>query len=227
MISKATIKKIRSLEHKKYRQALGLFVAEGWRTVAELSRIVKPIELYEGEDAMRASLMQHPQGVLAIFPTSIFNTIQPSSSLRLMLDGIQDPGNLGTILRIADWFGIDHVYCSLDTVDFLSPKVIQSSMGAIAHVKTEYVSLTDVLDSLPEGFPVYGTTLDGENIFQQKLTQEGIIVMGNEGNGIRPDILSRLTHRLLIPPFHSLHVHVESLNVAAATAIVCSQFRRI
>ncbi len=226
MISKANIKKIRSLQYKKYRQAEGLFVAEGPRTVAELTRITAPVALYEGEDAVRASSLQHPQGVLALFPTAIFDHIHPTSTLSLMLDGIQDPGNLGTILRIADWFGIDRVVCSLDTADFLNPKTIQASMGAIAHVKVEYSPLAEVLEALPKDFPVYGTTLDGENIFQEKLTPHGIIVVGNEGNGIRAEVLPYLTKRLLIPPF-SLYPHVESLNVGAATAIVCAQFRRL
>ncbi len=227
MISKATIKKIHSLAHKKYRQELGVFVAEGQRTVDELSRVVPPVVLYSGEDANRASLLQHPQGVLALFPINMFERRESSSSLQLAVDGVQDPGNMGTILRIADWFGIDMVYCSMDTVDVFNPKVVQATMGAIAHVKVAYDDLEKVLDSLPSSIPIYGATLDGENIYHERLSQEGVIVVGNEGNGIRPGILKRLTHRLLIPAFAAGREHVESLNVAVATAIVCAEFRRL
>lgn len=226
MISKAKIKLIKSLEQKKFRSAEGLFVAEGPKVIGELSKICRPVEVYEGEDATRASFLQHPQGMLALFPTSIFENIKPQSELKLMLDGVQDPGNLGTIIRIADWFGIDHIYCSRETADVFNPKVVQATMGSLARVKVEYCDLPALLDSLPEDYPVYGTLLDGNNIYKEKLDSKGIIVMGNEGNGISEAIRQRVNHRLLIPSFPENRPTAESLNVAIATAIVVAEFRK-
>lgn len=226
MISKAKIKQIKSLEQKKFRSAEGLFVAEGPKVIGELSKICHPVEVYEGEDATRASFLQHPQGMLALFPTSIFENIKPQSELKLMLDGVQDPGNLGTIIRIADWFGIDHIYCSRETADVFNPKVVQATMGSLARVKVEYCDLPALLDSLPEDYPVYGTLLDGNNIYKEKLDSKGIIVMGNEGNGISEAIRQRVNRRLLIPSFPENRPTAESLNVAIATAIVVAEFRK-
>lgn len=226
MISKAKIKFIRSLEKKKYRQSEGLFVAEGPKVIEELCKICRPVEIYEGEDAAKASFLQHPQGMLALFPTDIHGHIQPQSGLKLLLDGVQDPGNFGTIIRIADWFGIDHVYCSAECADVFSPKVVQATMGSLARVKTEYCDPIALLDSLPEGTPVYGTLLDGDDIYNNELTENGIIVMGNEGNGISEGVRKRVNRRLLIPSYPANRPSAESLNVAVATAIVCSEFRR-
>ncbi len=226
MISKATIKRIRQLEKKKYRLAEGLFVAEGARLIGELRQVAAPVEEYFGEDAVRASFLQHPQGHLALFPLSLVNRLVPCSPLVLMLDGVQDPGNLGTILRVADWYGIDHIYCSAATVDVLSPKVVQASMGAIAHVKVDYADLAAVLAALPADMPVYATTLDGEEIHSVPLSPRGVIIMGNEGNGISAPLLPYATRRVTIAPFAAARQHVESLNVAVATAIVCEIFRR-
>ena len=136
---------------------------------------------------------------------------------------MQDPGNLGTIIRLADWFGIDTIYCSEDTADAWAPKVVQATMGSIARVKIVYTDLRTLLDNTT--MPVYGTLLDGNDIYREALTAEGIIVMGNEGNGISADIRQRVTRRLLIPSFHKGDT-AESLNVAIATAITCSEFRR-
>lgn len=226
MISKAKIKLIHSLEKKKYRQAEGLFVAEGPKVIEELCKICSPVEVYEGEDAAKASFLQHPQGLLALFPTDIHKHIQPQSNLKLMLDGVQDPGNLGTIIRIADWFGIDHIYCSLECADAFSPKVVQATMGSLARVKTEYCDLEVVLDSLPEDYPIYGTLLDGNNIYKTDLSEHGIIIMGNEGNGISEEIRKKINRRILIPNYPEGRPTAESLNVAVATAIVCAEFRR-
>ncbi len=226
MISKAKIKLIHSLEKKKYRQAEGLFVAEGPKVIEELCKICSPVEVYEGEDAAKASFLQHPQGLLALFPTDIHKHIQPQSNLKLMLDGVQDPGNLGTIIRIADWFGIDHIYCSLECADAFSPKVVQATMGSLARVKTEYCDLEAVLDSLPEDYPIYGTLLDGDNIYKTDLSEYGIIIMGNEGNGISEEIRKKINRRILIPNYPEGRPTAESLNVAVATAIVCAEFRR-
>lgn len=226
MISKAKIKLVRSLEMKKHRQAEGLFVAEGPKVIEELSKVCPPVEVFEGEDVSKISFLQHPQQVLALFPLDLPKYIKPQSELKLMLDGVQDPGNLGTIIRIADWFGIDHIICSRDTVDAFNPKVVQATMGSIARVKIEYTDLEMYLDNLPEGYPVYGTLLDGDNIYNKVLTREGIIVMGNEGKGISPSIRQKVNRRLLIPSYPADRPTAESLNVAIATAIVCAEFRR-
>ena len=178
------------------------------------------------DELRRLSFLQHPQQVLALFPLpSPSHSLTPSSShLSLALDGVQDPGNLGTIIRIADWFGIDTIYCSPDTADAYSPKVVQATMGSLAHVHIIYCNLVDLLSKA--GCPVYGTLLDGENIYNQDLTQNGIIVMGNEGNGISEAVRPLITNRLLIPNFHENAETAESLNVAIATAITCSEFKR-
>ena len=200
------------------------------------------------EELSRLSLQQHPQQVLALFPipkasnssgeSSIEmclgafamhsqpnNGISDAKTLSLLLDNIQDPGNLGTIIRIADWFGIDTIYCSLGTVDAWNPKVVQATMGSIARVHIIYVDPLELLDALPADYPVYGTLLDGQNIYTQQLTDHGLIVMGNEGNGISDAVRARVNRRLLIPDFHEGDT-ADSLNVAIATAITCSEFRR-
>ena len=151
-------------------------------------------------------------------PHSIFSTGQQIE------DGVQDPGNMGTIIRIADWFGIDTIYCSQDSADVYNPKVVQATMGSLAHVQIEYGNLEELIRQAQ--CPVYGTLLDGENIYEQTLTKNGIIVMGNEGNGISPAIRKLITHRLLIPNYHQDSETAESLNVAIATAITCAEFRR-
>ena len=252
MISKNQIKYIRQLELKKFRKRENCFVAEGPKVVGDLMRKYQPIAIYAteeyfkesgvsgqvsgirsqetvvtAEELRRISFLQTPQQVLALFPIpepnyqlSIVNC-----QLLLALDGIQDPGNLGTIIRIADWFGIDTIYCSEDTADVYNPKVVQATMGSLAHVHIIYTNLLKLFDSLPNDYPIYGTLLDGDDIYQQPLSQEGIIVMGNEGNGISEAVRQRVTHRLLIPNFHQGD-SAESLNVAIATAITCSEFRR-
>ena len=149
-----------------------------------------------------------------------------TSELNLALDGVQDPGNLGTIIRIADWFGITHIYCSQDTADVYNPKVVQATMGSIARVKVEYGNLLALVESLPADVPVYGTLLDGDNIYQQQLENRGLIVMGNEGKGISPALAKKVNRRLLIPNFPEGRATADSLNVAIATAITCSEFRR-
>ena len=180
----------------------------------------------------RISFQQHPQQVLALFPIPSQDASSVNCQLStvnyhlsLTLDGIQDPGNLGTIIRIADWFGITDIFCSEDTVDAWNPKVVQATMGSIARVHIYYCNLSELLDSLPDDFPVYGTLLDGENIYTQQLSPYGIIVMGNEGNGISPKIRAKVNRRLLIPSYRQDDT-AESLNVAIATAITCAEFRR-
>ena len=236
MISKNQIKFVRQLEQKKYRKKEGLFVAEGPKVVGDLLRAGfkahtifatsewesqgQTFQEVSDEELRRVSFLQHPQRVLALFfiPTE---SVPSVSSLSLALDDVQDPGNLGTIIRIADWFGIDTIYCSENTADAWSPKVVQATMGSIARVNIIYTDLQELISKAQ--VPVYGTLLDGQDIYTQKLSKEGIIVMGNEGNGISAPIRKLINRRLLIPQFHE---GPESLNVAIATAITCSEFRR-
>ena len=254
-ISKNQIKFIRQLEQKKFRRREGLFVAEGTKVVGDLLAHYQPHAVFAtqewlaqhsshlslltshlnpvtDEELRRLSFLQHPQQVLALFPIpqspDISLTSYPSpltSSLSLALDGIQDPGNLGTIIRIADWFGIGQIVCSEDTADAWNPKVVQATMGSIARVNIIYNNLADFLDTLPADFPVYGTMLDGDNIYTQPLTSHGLIIMGNEGNGISPEIRRKVNRRLLIPSYRTDDT-AESLNVAIATAVTCAEFRR-
>lgn len=236
MISKNQIKFVRQLEQKKYRRKEGLFVAEGPKVVGDLLRAGfkahtifatsewesqgQTFQEVSDEELRRVSFLQHPQRVLALFfiPTE---SVPSVSSLSLALDDVQDPGNLGTIIRIADWFGIDTIYCSENTADAWSPKVVQATMGSIARVNIIYTDLQELISKAQ--VPVYGTLLDGQDIYTQELSKEGIIVMGNEGNGISAPIRKLINRRLLIPQFHE---GPESLNVAIATAITCSEFRR-
>ena len=173
------------------------------------------------------SFLQDPQEVLAVFPQT--QTELPTTFTKeiiLALDGVQDPGNLGTIIRIADWFGITQIVCSKDTVDVFNPKVVQATMGSIAHISISYVDLFSFLKSVPEDVPIYGTVLDGEDIYTKELSSNGIIIMGNEGKGISDPIKSLITERLFIPNFTDGRDTAESLNVAIATAITCSEFKR-
>ena len=240
MISKNQIKYIRQLELKKFRKREKCFVAEGPKVVGDLMRQYQPKAVFAtnewnhgdkilvtDEELRRISFLQTPQQVLALFPipeppSSILHS---TSVLALALDGVQDPGNLGTIIRIADWFGIDTIYCSEDTADAYNPKVVQATMGSLAHVHILYTDLNQLFNTLPKDYPIYGTLLDGSDIYQQPLSKHGIIVMGNEGNGISHAVRQRVTRRLLIPNYHQGDC-AESLNVAIATAITCSEFRR-
>ena len=251
MLSKNQIKWVHSLELKKNRRKDGLFVAEGPKVVGDLLRagyVARAIfstterpnaQLITDDELRKLSFLQHPQEVLAVFEiplnsqfsipnreatilNSKFSTL--NSNLSLALDGVQDPGNLGTIIRIADWFGIDTIYCSEETADVYNPKVVQATMGSLAHVHIIYIDLEAFLQSVD--CPIYGTLLDGQNIYQQQLSTEGIIVMGNEGNGISPAIRQLVTHKLLIPNYNTSGETAESLNVAIATAITCAEFRR-
>ena len=246
MISKNQQKFIRQLEQKKYRKREGLFVAEGTKVVGDLLKRYTPEAIYStlqwqapdgispqivtDEELQRISFQQHPQQVLALFPIpsqagDYPQTLLNEQTLTLALDGVQDPGNLGTIIRIADWFGVNTLICSEDTADAWNPKVVQATMGSLARVNIIYTSLTTLLDYLPDSFPVYGTFLDGKDIYTEHLTSGGLIIMGNEGNGISEEVRQRVNHHLLIPNFHQGET-ADSLNVAIATAITCSEFRR-
>lgn len=245
-LSKNKLKYIRSLKEKKYRAEFGTFVAEGHKMVNDLLPFIKcqllvatpeflrstdvanaeeVIEVNDSELA-QASFLQNPQQVLAVFYQSEnVADIKIDDELVLALDGIQDPGNMGTIIRLADWYGIHHIFCSQDTVDVYNPKVVQATMGALARVNIHYTDLSDFL-TRNKDLPVYGTFLDGENMYEKKITSDGIIVMGNEGNGIRTEIERLITEKLYIPNYPVGNPTSESLNVAIATAIICAEFRR-
>ena len=247
MISRNKIKFIRSLEKKKFRNESACFLAEGNKLVADIlpffeceCLIAKPswmatqgdihakeLIIAEKDDIEKASLLKTPQDVLAVFrqPRYVLDKEALKNELNLVLDGIQDPGNLGTIIRLADWFGIKRLICSPDTADVYNPKTVQATMGAIARVQVFYVSLPDWLNDIND-ISVYGAFLSGKNIYTESLSSSGLIVMGNEGSGISVTVEKRITQKLYIPNYHPEAESTESLNVAMATAIVCSEFRR-
>ena len=248
MISKARIKLIKSLEQRKQRNLQHLFVAEGPKLVGELLAAMQPyyiaalpgwwkenknkvksscvVDTITLEELQKVSLLRTPQQVIALFPIPQykFDADIAQQELCLALDGIQDPGNMGTILRIADWFGIHNVVCSQETVDIYNPKAVQATMGALARVKVHYVNLPEILD--PCKTNIYGTLLDGNNIYEQELGQHGFIVMGNEGKGLSHAVRNLVTKKLFIPNYPLGTQTTESLNVAIATSIVCAEFRR-
>lgn len=252
MLSKNKIKQIQSLNRKKERDENGLFLVEGNKLVVEallsnyyietlictpqfleeyrqVSQKVKEVIETDEESIQRASLLKTPQDVIAIVhkPQTTKYAINAESKLYLALDFIQDPGNMGTIIRIADWFGIDTIICSENTVDAFNPKVVQATMGAIFRVKCLYTNLNEFLLNIQgESIPIYGTFMNGKNIYAERLTKNGIIVMGNEGNGISKPISHFITHKITIPTFSVQENKSESLNVAIATSICCSEFRR-
>lgn len=231
MISKNQIKYLKSLELKKFRDQNGVFVAEGPKVVNDLKPHFELVELLEGDDADRVSFLDTPQHVFAVLKKATESPIpSPQYELMLALDDVQNPGNLGTIIRLADWFGITHILCSRGCADIYNPKVVQATMGALARVQIHEVDLpqfiTETQTKLGTDFPIYGTFLDGDNIYQTSLQPHGLIIMGNEGHGISPEVGKLVSHRLLIPNYPQGRETSESLNVAIATAIVCSEFRR-
>ncbi len=248
-LSKSKIKYIQSLKEKKYREQYNTFVAEGDKMVTDLLPVMscellvatpdflqsrsaiinnaKEVIKVEKSDINKASFLKNPQQVVAVFkrPQHALSIDKIRNQLSLMLDGIQDPGNMGTIIRLADWYGIENIICSKDTVDVYNPKVVQATMGALARVKLYYTDLTETIEKLNDT-PVYGTFLDGEDLYTTKISETGIIIMGNEGKGIRPEISKCINRRLYIPNYPKERETSESLNVAIATAIICSEFRR-
>lgn len=241
MVTKADISLVRSLSDKRSRAEHGMFVVEGRKMVAEafvsplnVRRVfgteefadIKGCETVSRKDIERMSSLRTPQGVLALveIPRYDFPAVL-GSELTLALDGVQDPGNLGTIIRLADWFGIHDIICSHDTVDCFGPKVVQASMGAIFRVRVHYCDLPEILHGART--PVFGTFLEGDNIYKAEFDcGRGIIVLGNEGNGISEATASAVTHKLFIPPYPADSRSSESLNVGVAAAIVCAEFRR-
>ena len=251
MLSKVKIQLIRSLEQKKYRAQYGLFVLEGDKIVREALHsaltveylLAKPTWLaqqssikanhiieIDDKELARISFQKTPNQamVLVRIPSYPFNMAEITGGLSLYLDRVQDPGNLGTILRLADWFGIRHVVCGQGCADPFHPKTVQSTMGAIIRVKI-YQMNTDFFRQLKDyqpDFPVYGTFLDGENLYHTPLSTQAVIVMGNESKGISDAVAQYVNRRLLIPSYPPGEPASESLNVAIAAAIVCAEFRR-
>ena len=252
MLSKNQIKDITALHHKKYRREENLFIAEGEKVVSDLLKsgwrvlavygtqeffqrlsgnimIPKATEiiLITNEELNKISSLTSPQSVLAVaeMPTDI-NEINFENGLKLVLDDISDPGNLGTLIRIADWFGIDEIICSENSVDCFNPKVVQSAMGSLFRIKFNYKNLQEVFrkNLSDKKLPVYGTVLDGKNIYEEDLSSDGFILIGNESIGIGNDQMKYITKALTIPSFGE--TKIDSLNVAVATGIVCAEFRR-
>lgn len=241
MLSKNQLKGITSLQQKKYRLNHQLFFAEGIKVIQELLASNFELEhLYTTKmdfpevsnekksvisetDLNKISALATANTCLAVFKIPKDRTIEESGII-LALDAVRDPGNLGTILRLCDWFGINQIVCSKDAVDIYNPKVVQATMGSISRVNVSYVDLESFITNTK--LPVFGTFMDGDNIYKTKLPQEGIIIIGNEANGISPELEKIITNRLTIPRFGSLQ-KTESLNAATATAIVLSEFRRL
>lgn len=246
-LSKNKLRQLLSFTKKKSRDEEGIFLAEGNKLVIDLlpyfhcKTIVGTENFFKDkllnncgesfiatkEDLERLSLTRSPQEVWALFQRKDqdLNLSEIEKKLSIVLDGIQDPGNLGTIIRVADWFGIENIICSENCVDVYNPKVVQATMGAIARVKIHYTELEQFLSKLKD-IPIYGTFLEGEIIYNTPLTEKGIIIMGNEGNGISKEVETLVTRKLYIPSYPTDRTTSESLNVAVATSIVCSEFRR-
>ncbi len=243
-MTKAEIQLVRALADKRGRTQHGLFVAEGEKLIGELRtsqlRVRKIFALegvFEGPDVEtvaprdmeRLSLLKTPSNSLALveMPHYALDPAALGGALTLALDEVQNPGNLGTIVRLADWFGIGDIVCSEGTADCFNPKVVQATMGAILRVKVHYTDLKRFLEeAVARDIPVYGTFLEGENLYEAPLTPGGIVVMGNEGRGVRPEVAAAATRKLFIPPYPTDRRGSESLNVAMATGIVCAEFRR-
>jgi len=245
MLTKARLQMVRSLSDKAARREHGLFVAEGRKLVGEAVASGAQVESiyavgeaageWPGAEAVTAKEMERmshlktPSDVLALVRIPEYGTLRGAfgDDLTLFLDGVQDPGNLGTIIRIADWFGIGDVVCSAESADCYNPKVVQATMGALFRVRVHYGDLERLADeAAARGVPVYGTFLDGENLGGARLSVGGIVVMGSEGRGVSPGMAARVDRRLFIPPYPPTRRGSESLNVAVATAIVCAEFRR-
>jgi TrmH family RNA methyltransferase len=241
MVSKNQIKFISGLQQKKQRLIHKMFVAEGVKVVQEL--LDADFELHQlytteddfksvndskklivsAEDLKKISAFTTPSSCLAVFKIPEQKEIKLSGII-VALDSVRDPGNLGTIIRLCDWFGIQQLICSNETVDVYNPKVVQATMGSISRVNVSYINLEDFISTT--SLPVFGTFMNGENIYSTTLPQEGIIVMGNEANGISKEVENSIQNRLTIPRFGTLQ-KTESLNVATATAIILSEFRRV
>ena len=246
MLSKSQISFVNALHQKKARKESSLFIAEGIKSVTEflqsdytvdtifctsaatskmskLSRKIKLLEITESE-LRKISTLTNPQDALALIRIPEKTTINAESfkgSFALVLDGVQDPGNLGTIIRTADWFGFSSVICSNDTVEAYNPKVVQATMGSLSRIQVYYTDLVPFLEK--NTLPVYGALLDGESIYKTDFGKEGFVVLGNEGNGISEKIINQVSKAVTIPRYGN----AESLNVAISAAIFCSEIKRI
>ena len=245
MLSKSQISLLQSLQHKKFRREHGAFLVEGYKSVSEFANSAYHINTIYHTNAIapkllnlsqkinfeeisvnnieKISALTTPPDIIAVvkipqWPAIQYSTLQKKFSL--VLDGIQDPGNMGTIIRTADWFGIENIICSEDCVDVYNPKVVQATMGSLSRVNVHYTDIASVIHEVK--LPVFGALLDGENIYNTNFGTEGLIVMGNEGNGLRPDIIKLVSKAITIPRAGK----AESLNVAIATAIFCSEINR-
>lgn len=241
-MTKAEIQFVRSLADKRVRDSERLFVAEGDKLISEIlqsSLRVRNIYALEGhfdgraecvtaKEMERISQLKTASTSLAVVEQPRYKTPAATADrLALALDGVQNPGNLGTIIRLADWFGVEDIFCSEDTADCFNPKVVQATMGAILRVRVHYLPLAEFLKRTAEsGVAVYGTMLDGDDIYDAELTAGGVVVMGNEGKGVTAECAKSFTHKLLIPTYPAERQGSESLNVAMATGIVCAEFRR-
>ncbi len=245
MLSKSNISLLQSLHHKKFRREHGLFLVEGYKSVTEFADSAYQIEAIYHTAAMtpkmlklsqkmnfyeisstvleKISALKNPADMIATvkipqWPVLDHTTLNKKFSI--VLDGIQDPGNMGTIIRTADWFGIHHIICSEDCVEVYNPKVVQATMGSLSRMNVHYANLPAVLSATK--LPVYGALLDGQNIYTTNFGAEGLIVMGNEGNGLSAEVKQKVTKAITIPRGGE----AESLNVAIATAIFCSEINR-
>jgi len=240
MLSKSHIKLITSLQQKKYRNKYNLFVVEGKKSVLEFINSdfeldslfytddfsgnlpTNNAQLISVNELKKISALKNPNQILGIFKIAISNTIL-DSGLVVVLDSINDPGNLGTIIRLCDWFGVNQLVCSLDTVDCFNPKVVQASMGSLTRLSIVYTGLNEYLSNTSS--PIFASLMDGDTIYNTDLPNNAILVLGNEANGISESIIDLATDKISIPRFGVLH-KTESLNVATATAILLSEFRR-
>jgi TrmH family RNA methyltransferase len=245
MLSKSQISLLKSLQHKKERMENGLFLVEGHKSVMEFINSPYPVEaIYHttsfdpkvlnlsrkinlteisNTDIEKISSLKTPQQIIALVKIPrwpALDNAQLKQKFSLVLDGIQDPGNMGTIIRTADWFGIKHILCSEDSVDVYNPKVVQASMGSLARVTIHYTNLATVVSKL--NLPIFGAMLNGENLYKTNFGTEGLIVMGNEGNGVRPEIAGLINKAVTIPRVGQ----AESLNVGIATALFCAEINR-
>ncbi len=240
MISKNQIKSITSLQHKKHRQEQQLFLAEGVKVIQELllsnfvlehlfvtetifENVPASLRTLIKEDEMkRISALSTSSSCLALFQMPKVSKIE-QKGLIVALDDIRDPGNFGTIIRLCDWFGVTQLVCSSETVDVYNPKVVQATMGSIARVNINYLDINEFIAKTP--LPVFGTFMDGTNVYDEKLPNEGILVLGNEANGISTKLEKSIKNRIAIPRFGTIQ-KTESLNVATAAAIFLGEFRR-
>lgn len=236
MVSKSQIKLITSLAQKKYRQQNALFVVEGIKGIREFldsSYVLHSLYALEGvfedqnatevspAELKKISFLKTPQKALALFEIPK-QRLEIKSGFQLVLDEVRDPGNLGTLIRLCDWYGIEHLICSEQTVDCFNPKVVQATMGSLTRVNLVYTDLETYLSK--QKLPVYGAFMDGENVYRSQLPEEAILVLGNEANGVSAAVSEKIQQKISIPQFGSSTT--ESLNVAIAGAILVSEFKR-